>query len=780
VKKEMLFPTRLPIIPLVENVALPYVLTPIVVLKDISTSALELAEKTQGYFLFLTIVDVNKGAQPKNLNTIGVLGRLYSKIALPDGTYRLLVDGIIRVKVSNIRLKNTVYYGSYLMLPEGEKNSRKIQALTRSVIENFVKYVNLSSQVSDEVITQMKKFESPLVLGYFVLSNLKVDVRTKQKVLEMNNIEERYRFILNILYSEIDILKIEKKIDSEVHSQMEKHQKKIYLYEQLKAIKKELGMGEDEGDELDEIYKKIDEKELPEEVKKIAIKEWKRLRRMMPISPEGTVVRNYLDWILSLPWKERTEDNLDIENAKNILDKAHYGLKKIKERITEYLAVLKVAGSIKGQVLCFVGPPGTGKTSVARSIADAIRRKFIRVSLGGIRDEAEIRGHRRTYIGALPGKIIQKIRRAGVKNPVFLLDEVDKIGQDYRGDPAAALLEALDPEVNEKFNDHYLEIDFDLSDVLFITTANTTNTIPSALLDRMEVLKFPGYLEYEKVRIGKDYLWPKVLKMNGLPQSTVSISDNAISFIIKNYTKEAGVRQMERAFSSIARKIVKQTALKGNKNHRITEGKIEKFLGAPAYTGDEVVKDRRVGIATGLAVTPAGGEVISIEVSIMRGTGQLILTGQLGDVMKESAQASLSYIRSHCKEFGLKENFYKNIDIHIHIPEGAVPKDGPSAGITLSVAILSALKKIPTKGEIGMTGEITLRGALLPVGGLAEKIVAAKRVGLKRVIIPEKNKKEFLELPRQAKSGIEIIYASSIKDVFLQTFTYPIFNQSSQ
>ncbi len=774
------FPTRLPVVPLMDDVALPYVLTPIIVSHDISLNALQLAENTEGYFIFLTLVDENEDIKVKNLYSVGVLGRLYSKIALPDGTYRLLVDGIIRVKVSNIRMRKTVFYANYIMLPEERKNNRKIQALMREVKEHFTKYVHLYPPISNEIITQTKKFNSPATLAYFITSNLKVNIETKQKIIEIIGLEKRYRFILEVLSSEIEILKIERKIHNEVSTRMNDHQKKVYLYEQMKVIRKELGMDDDEVDEIDEIHNRIKKKALPNEVKKVAIKQWKKLKKMMPISPEGTVVRNYLDWILSIPWKEKTKDNLDIKKAKYILDKEHYGLKKVKERVLEYLAVLKVAGAIKGQVLCFVGAPGTGKTSVAHSIANAIKRKFIRVSLGGIRDEAEIRGHRRTYIGALPGKIIQKIRRAGVKNPVFLLDEIDKIGQDYRGDPASALLEALDPEVNGSFNDHYLELDFDLSDVLFITTANTTSTIPPALLDRMEIIKFPGYLEYEKVRIGKDYLLPKVLKMNGLSEDIISISDSAISFIIRNYTKEAGVRQLERAFSSIIRKIVKEIAFKGEKKYRITENQIEKFLGAPDYIGDEVVMDKRVGIATGLAVTPAGGEVISIEVGIMEGTGKLILTGQLGDVMKESAQAALSYIRSHYKEFGLKENFYKNLDIHIHIPEGAVPKDGPSAGITLSVAILSALKRIPTKNEIGMTGEITLRGALLPVGGLAEKIVAAKRVGLKTVIIPEKNKKEIIELPKQAKSGIEVIYASSIKDVFSQTFIQSIFNTGRQ
>ena len=774
------FPERLPVVGITGNVAFPHIITPVILSHNISMDTLQFGDKTHGFFIFITLKDEDKEINPKNLYSVGTLGRVYSKVALPDGTFRILVDGLVRVKVFNVRMKNGYFYGGFLLNPDKAEKGKRIQALIREAKENFRKYLNIYPQPPEEVIAQLKRFTGPPVLPYYIAANLKVDTGTKQKVLEIENLTKKYRFILEVLNSEIEILKIEMKIRNEIHKKMDEHQKKIYLYEQMKAIKKELGMEEDEGDEIDNLYNKIKKKKLPEEAKKVAIKEWKKLKRMMPLSPEGTVVRNYLDWILSLPWNEKTDDNLDIKNAKDILDKEHYGLEKVKERVLEYLAVLKVVGSIKGQILCFVGGPGTGKTSVARSIANAIGRKFIRVSLGGIRDEAEIRGHRRTYIGALPGKIIQKLRRVGVKNPVFLLDEIDKIGQDFRGDPAAALLEALDPEVNENFNDHYLEVDFDLSNVLFITTANTTGTIPPALLDRMEIIRFPGYLEYEKVRIGKDYLLPKVLKMNGLSKNLISISDSIISFIIRNYTKEAGVRQLERALSAITRKIVKEIAFKGNRKYKITEKMVEKFLGAPVYKGDEVVKDKRIGIATGLAVTPAGGEVISIEVGIMKGTGQLILTGQLGDIMKESAQASLSYIRSHYKEFGLKEDFYKGIDIHIHIPEGAVPKDGPSAGITLSVAILSALKRIPTKNEIGMTGEITLRGAVLPVGGLAEKIVAAKRVGLKSVIIPKQNKKEILELPARAKSGIEVIYASSIKDVFSQTFIHNIFKSSPQ
>jgi len=681
---------------------------------------------------------------------------------------KMIFEGMERVRIVGWREKDTVMLAKVetIETPEEEFGVEE-EALLRSVKRAFERYLSIEPDIAGEIIDVFREIKKPEGVLNFIGTYSPLPVEVKENLLRIPSLIERLRYLREALEREMHILILQKKIDKKVKEEMARTQRQYYLSEQLKVIKRELGK---EDDEILELENKIEQSGMPDDVRRKALRELEKLKKAPPISPEATVIRNYLDWLVSLPWNTYTKDNLDITHAKRILDEDHYGLKDIKERILEYLSVIKLSGKVTGQIICFVGPPGVGKTSLARSIARALGRKFVRVSLGGIKDEAEIRGHRRTYVGALPGKIIQRIRDAGTKNPVFLLDEIDKIGKDFRGDPAAALLEALDPEVNHSFHDHYLEVPFDLSSVLFITTANVTHTIPPALLDRMEVIELPGYLEPEKQKIAKYFLVPKVLKRCGLDRKEVKINDGAIRKIIRNYTKEAGVRNLEREIEKVARKIAKRIAEGEKRAYRITAKNVEDYLGPPRFFPDKIPKGKRIGIATGLAVTEAGGETIQVEVEVMEGNGNLILTGQLGDVMKESAQAALSYLRANCHELGLPPDFYKKKDIHIHVPEGAVPKDGPSAGITIMLAILSALKKKPTSPGIAMTGEITLRGDVLPVGGLKEKIVAAKTVGIKRVIIPWENERQIKELPEEAKEGLEIIPVRRVEEVIRIAF----------
>jgi len=648
----------------------------------------------------------------------------------------------------------------------GEKKGKKIEAIARRSMALFEDYVKFNNRLPEELLATLQNVSGNVRLLYLIASHLLLKLSDKVALLEIPTLYEAFEETNRIMVSEIEILKLEKKIEGEVKSQVLKNQKEFYLQEQLKAIYKELGDAEDQGDEILELQEKAEKVGLPKDVMEKAEKEIRKLSKMAPLSPEATVIRNYLDWILGIPWKKRTRDNLSIEEAERILDEDHYGLEKAKERILEYIAVLKLVGKMKGPILCLVGPPGVGKTSLARSIGRALGRKIVRISLGGIRDEAEIRGHRKTYIGALPGRIIQAMKKAGTVNPVMLLDEVDKMSVDFRGDPSAALLEALDPEQNHAFSDHYLEVDYDLSKVMFITTANVLYSIHPALKDRMEIIRLPGYLENEKIEIARQFLIPKQLKSHGLSADHVQFSKKAISTIVTKYTREAGVRNLEREISRICRKIARRVAAKGQpRKMKIGEKEIYRYLGTIKFFEAELEKTDEVGVATGLAWTEAGGEILSIEVSVVPGKGVLTLTGKLGDVMKESAEAALSYIRSRAKLLSLEDNFHKKYDVHVHIPEGAIPKDGPSAGITIATALISALVKLPVKRDIALTGEITLRGRVLPIGGLKEKSVAALRAGARVLVAPAKNGKDLEDLPGEVRKNMKITLVDTMDDV---------------
>lgn len=635
----------------------------------------------------------------------------------------------------------------------------------RSVISAFEEYVNMTSRLPIDSLYSVISIEEPGRLADMIAAHISLNTNQSQQLLECFDVNKRLETLLGFLMKELEILNIEREINAKVRSQIDKLQKEYYLREQLKAIKAELGETDEIDQEIEEYEKKINEKDLPEEVRKKAKEELKRLSKMAPGSAEASVVRTYLDWILDLPWNYETEDILDLKRAQKILDEDHYGLKKVKERIIEFLAVRSFYNKIKSPILCLVGPPGVGKTSLGRSIARAMNRKFVRLSLGGVRDEAEIRGHRRTYVGAIPGGIINSIKIAGSKNPVFLLDEIDKMSSDFRGDPASAMLEVLDPEQNSTFRDHYLDLPFDLSKVLFITTANTVDTIPAPLLDRMEVIYVSGYTEEEKLHIAKDYLIPKILKEHGVPDNKIIIQESAIYGIISEYTREAGVRGLEKNLSQIVRKAIKKIVEENAQVVKVGKRNLQSYLGKPIYRPDKANQKDEVGIVFGLAWTRVGGEILTVEASIMPGSGKLNLTGQLGDVMKESAQAGFSYIRANAEKLNIDKDFYKNIDIHIHVPEGAIPKDGPSAGITMVTAMVSALKKVPVRKDVAMTGEITLTGKVLPIGGVKEKVLAAHRAGIGKVILPQENKRDLDEIPQSVKRKLEFKFVEKIDEV---------------
>jgi len=684
---------------------------------------------------------------------------------MPDGTIKILVEGLERGKIlefipqqgfAEVRIERPV---------EVYSPNQELEALMRNVITLFERYVRLNRRIPIETIMSVSNIEDPSRLADVIASHISIKILQEQIILETWDPKKRLIELSKILTTENEILSIEKKIQVRVRDQIEKTQKEYYLHEQMKAIKKELKETDEYEKEVDELREKIKECNAPPEVAKQAEKEISRLEKMMAFSPEATVIRTYLDWIIRVPWAIKTKDNLDIKRAERILNEDHYGLDQAKQRIVEYLAVCKLTNKLKGPIICFVGPPGTGKTSMGRSIARALGRKFVRMSLGGIRDEAEIRGHRRTYIGAMPGRIVQSLAKIKSRNPVFLLDEVDKMGQDFRGDPAAALLEVLDPEQNNTFSDHYLEVEFDLSDVMFITTANSLHTVPPSLEDRMEVIKFPGYTKDEKIKIAQQFLVPKQIRENGLGKDRIVISEQAIDLIIQDYTLEAGVRNLEREIANICRKVAKEIAsAKEKRVIRITAGNLARYLGIPRYHREKPGQNE-VGVATGLAWTELGGDTISIEVSIMNGKGALTLTGKLGEVMRESAQAALSYVRSNADNLSLPEDFYKNKEIHIHVPEGAIPKDGPSAGITMAVALVSALTNKPVKKDIAMTGEITLRGRILSIGGFKEKVLAAHRAGIKAVIFPKENEKNLEEIPKEIKNRLKFVAVKKIDEV---------------
>jgi len=754
-----------PVLPLRDIVVFPHMIVPLFVGREKSVHALEDVMKDDKQILLVAQKDAAQDDPSiDDIYRVGTVGTVLQLLKLPDGTVKVLVEGGPRARIVHFT-DNPDFFQAYAdLVVEKEGEPRELEALARSVISQFEQYVKLNKKIPPEVLVSINQIDDSSKLADTVASHLTVRVAEKQELLEIDSVAERLERIYSFMEGEIGVLQVEKKIRNRVKRQMEKTQREYYLNEQLKAIQKELGEGEDGRDEAAEYEDRIKKTKLSKEAREKALAEVKKLRSMSPMSAESTVVRNYLDWILSIPWKKRTRIKKDIRAAKEILDADHYGLEKVKERILEYLAVQQRQNKMKGPILCLVGAPGVGKTSLGKSIARATGRNFVRMSLGGVRDEAEIRGHRRTYIGSMPGKIIQSMKKAKSSNPLFLLDEVDKIGADWRGDPASALLEVLDPEQNQAFNDHYLEVDYDLSDVMFVTTANTLR-IPQALLDRMEVIRLSGYTEDEKVEIAKRHLIPKQIKQHGLKPGEWSISDAALRDLIRYYTREAGVRNLEREFANLARKVVKEILLGKVSSVRITRRNLEKYAGVKRFRYGEAERENLVGVTTGLAWTEVGGELLTIEAVTLPGKGKVMNTGKLGDVMRESVQAADSYVRSRAPRFGIKPTIFEKIDIHVHVPEGATPKDGPSAGVAMCTSIVSALTGIPVKASVAMTGEITLRGRVLPIGGLKEKLLAALRGGIETVIIPKENEKDLAEIPDNIKRGLAIIPASEVDDV---------------
>ncbi len=704
---------------------------------------------------------------PEDIFSVGTVAYILEVLRQHDGTIRLVVEGRRRARIKRYAETEDYFLVEVEPVEDVVTLDKETVAMMRGIKNAFETYSKINPKISRDLLQNILEIKEPSRLADTVAGFITARTEDKQKILEENDVKRRLELVLGLIHGEIELIELEKRIRERVKKQMERAQKEYFLNEQMKAIQRELGEKDDMKNEIAELEEKLKNKDMPEEAREKVKKEINRLKMMAPMSAEATVARTYIDWMLSLPWNEKTEDKFDLDEAKKILDEDHYGLEEPKERILEFLAVRSLAGpKMKSPILCFVGPPGVGKTSLGKSIARAMGRKFVRISLGGVRDEAEIRGHRRTYIGALPGKIIQGIRKAGSSNPVFLLDEIDKLGVDFRGDPAAALLEVLDPEQNNSFQDHYLDVEYDLSDVLFITTANMMHTIPKPLLDRMEVIRIPGYTEDEKYEIAVRHLIPKQLEVHGLKEENIRFTRQAILEIIRKYTREAGVRNLERQIASVMRKVAKEVVSKGKDLRiNITPAKLEKYLGVPKYRHSKSEKQDLVGIANGLAWTETGGEILSVEVSIMPGKGNVKLTGKLGEVMQESAHAAISYVRSKAKELGLDPEFYKKVDIHIHVPEGAIPKDGPSAGITMVVAVVSALTRIPVRHDVAMTGEITLRGRVLPVGGLKEKLLAAVRAEIPNVIVPEENAKDLKEVPRRILKHLNIIYADHMDRV---------------
>ena len=700
----------------------------------------------------------------EDLFQIGTVAKITQIQRLPDGVINITVEGEYKAAISKYLEEERYFKVSVRKIEEEDLDKDDINKLLKPLTEQFRQSISLGKPVPLDSLPALFDLSNPYQTLDLIIYNLDIKPAERQKLLEVSTQKERIKLIESYLSKDLSVLKTARKIQDRTAEEIGKNAKEAFLREQLRTIEKELGLKE-EREEFADLEKKIKASGMSEEVEVKALKELDRLRKMPQFSPEVSFVRTYLDWLVDLPWKERSEGKVDIKKAENILNKDHYGLKKIKERIIEYLAVQKLTGKIKGPILCFAGPPGVGKTSIGRSIAKALNRKFVKVSLGGIRDEAEIRGHRRTYVGALPGRIIQGVKDAGTIDPIFMLDEIDKLGYDFRGDPSAALLEALDPEQNHAFSDHYLEVPYDLSNVMFVTTANILDTIPPALRDRMEILEFPGYTDEEKFHIARDFLLPKQTETHGLKEKNLKISDQALAKIISSYTREAGVRSMERELASICRKVAKQIAEGKTQTMSVTDKNLQAFLGPEKFIPWTTEKKDEVGVASGLAWTEVGGEVLSVETTLMPGRGNLLLTGHLGDVMKESAQAGLSYVKSRLVEFGLRDNIYKNIDIHLHVPAGAIPKDGPSAGITMATSLLSALAKIPVRKDVGMTGEITLRGKVLEIGGIKEKVLAAHRSGLRTIILPTRNKKDLEEIPAKTRAELKFIYVDNMEDV---------------
>ena len=760
----------MPMLPLRDVVVFPHMIVPLFVGREKSINALESAMKEEkGIFLAAQKSALKDEPNEEDIYEFGTIGNIIQLLRLPDGTVKVLVEGKKRGVVKEY-IDNLDFFLVKVEEQEEVVNSEKtvqIEALMRNITEAFERYSKLSKKVPNEIVASTAAIDDPSKMADVAVSYLTIKLEEKQNILEVTDVAHRLEKISGMIISETEVLEVEERIKRRVKKQMEKSQKDYYLNEQMRAIQKEMGEEDATKSEIKEIEKRLKDKKLSEEAYDKVKKETKKLKMMAPMSAEATVVRNYIDWLMDLPWYDKTVNDKTLNASEEILEEDHYGLKKVKERILEYLAVQTLLEKNKGSILCLVGPPGVGKTSIAKSIARATNRNFVRISLGGLRDEAEIRGHRRTYIGALPGKIVQLLKKAGSNNPVFCLDEIDKLSSDFRGDPASALLEVLDPEQNFAFNDNYLEVDYDLSDIMFITTANVLQTIPAPLQDRMEVIRIAGYTEPEKLNIAKKYLVTKQLEANGLTEKNISLTDGALLSVIRRYTREAGVRNLEREIASICRKVARRIVADGlDKQVRVTSKTVEKYLGIPKFRHGETEEQDRVGLTTGLAWTEVGGELLGIEAMVTRGKGNLILTGKLGDVMQESAQAALSYVRSRSDQLGLPEDFYKESDIHVHVPEGAIPKDGPSAGVAMVTSIASALMRRKVRSEVAMTGEITLRGRVLPIGGLKEKLLAAHRGHIKTVIIPTDNRKDLEDdIPRNVLKELEIIFVETVDEV---------------
>jgi len=768
VDKEVEIPDNLPVLPVRDIVVFPYMILPLFVGREMSIKAIEFSLSSNRMVLLLTQKDHNiENPAPEDLFSVGTVALVMRMLKLPDGRVKILVQGLSKAKALNYSQTEPFFKADIEKIEDQkyEKLTIEDEALIRNVKGQLDKVVSLGKSILPDIMGIVENIEDPGRLADLVASNIGLKTEQSQEILELTDPIQRLKRVSEILSREIELLTVQQKIQSEARGEIDRTQREYFLREQLKAIQKELGDIDERAEEIKEFRKKIEDAKMPEKVMKEAEKQLKRLEKMHPDSAEAATVRTYLDWLVEIPWSKSTKDNLDIKAADKVLNEDHYDLEKVKERILEYLSVRKLKEKMKGPILCFIGPPGVGKTSLGKSIARALGREFVRMSLGGVRDEAEIRGHRRTYVGALPGRIIQGIKTAGTNNPVFMLDEIDKIGMDFRGDPSSALLEVLDPEQNFSFADHYLAVPFDLSRVMFITTGNLMDTIPSPLRDRMEIIYLSGYTTEEKLGIAKNYLIPKQLEEHGISGKVLKITDSGLFNLISQYTREAGVRNLEREIANLCRKVAKKIAEGKEKTFVVSAQNLHKYLGVPKYLPEEEIEKDEVGVAIGLAWTETGGDIIYVEATTMKGKGHLTLTGQLGDVMKESAQAALSYIRSRAKKLNIMDEIFYKTDLHIHVPAGAIPKDGPSAGITMATSIASALTGMPVNKNVAMTGEVTLRGRVLPIGGLKEKALAAKRMGIKTVIIPKRNKKDLEDIPKYIKKDMQFVFAETMDDV---------------
>ncbi len=772
-------PSILPILPLRDIVIFPYMIFPVLVGREQSINAANYAlDNTKYIFLSTQKKSSIEDPLPADLYVEGTIAKIVQILKLPNGLLKILVDGLLQGKIKKFTDKKNFFEAEIEVIVPEVHSDHEMNALVRQMTQLFKDYVKISRNVPNETIAAFDNIEEPDRKVFYAAANINQSIDVKQNILSKFVLKEQYYEVIKVLNSEIDILKIEKEIDTKVQENIAKTQRKFIIQEQIKILQDELGDEEETSSDFAKIKEKITKANMPKDVEVKAFEEFNKLKKTPPMSPESTVIRNYLDWLVDIPWANRTKDNLNIKHVQKILDEDHFGLEKPKERIIEHIAVLNLVKNMKGQILCFVGPPGVGKTSLGKSIARALGRNFVRISLGGVRDEAEIRGHRKTYIGSMPGKIIQSMKKAGSINPVILLDEIDKMSMDFRGDPSSAMLEVLDPEQNNSFNDHYIEVDYDLSQVMFITTANVRYNIPLPLQDRMEIIELPGYLEYDKLEIAKRHILPKQLKAHGIENKNVTIPDESIKKVISEYTREAGVRNLERELATVCRKIARDIVLKESSNgvkkkshkYHIDESKIEEYLKTPRFRTHRHSKLNKVGSVTGLAWTSVGGEILTVDVTIMNGGGKLTLTGQLGNVMKESAHAGLSYLRSKAKQLGLNPDFFKGKEIHIHLPEGAIPKDGPSAGITMAMAMLSVISGKPASNNVAMTGEITLTGSILAIGGLNEKLLAAKRNEIKTVLIPKDNEIDLKEIPDKVKEGLKIVPISKLEEAIPYVF----------